>query len=100
MSSALKDITPGVPQGPLLFILYINDLTMSYKILKFILFADDTNFSYSGKNIVELLAAVNIEMEHVSTWFRANMLSVNIKKHNYILFGSKHKLYNMSGLLK
>ena len=48
----------------MLFILCINDLTMSSKILKFILFADDTNLFHSAKTIVKLLATVNVELEN------------------------------------
>ena len=57
----------GVPQGsilgPILFILYINDMGNVYTLLKPILFADDTNLFYSGKDIDELCSVVSIELD-------------------------------------
>lgn len=86
-------VTCGVPQGsilgPLLFLLYINDLNTITKLLTFIMFADDTNIFISGHNMENLTLAVNNEMKAVSDWFSANLLSLNIKKTNYILFGNK-----------
>jgi Reverse transcriptase (RNA-dependent DNA polymerase) len=82
-----------VPQGsilgPLLFLIYINDIVNCSKILKFILFADDTNLFHSHKDAFELMKSINIELSKLSDWFRANKLSLNVKKTNYILFGKK-----------
>jgi len=92
--SDYKTVTYGVPQGsilgPLLFILYINDIVNCSKHLIFILFADDTNLFFSCKDILHLFNIVNSELDKLSVWFRANKLSLNIKKTNYILFGNKH----------
>ena len=81
----------GVPQGsilgPLLFLLYINDLHKASKIIKPIMFADDTNFFYSHMNIKTLFDTVNKEL--VNEWFKANKLSLNTKKTEYTFF---HKL--------
>ena len=93
--STCQKISCGVPQGsvlgPLLFVLYINDIVASSSLLKFIIFADDTNLFYSDSDVVLLQRNVNIELSKLSVWFRANKLSLNISKSNYILFG--HKLY-------
>jgi Reverse transcriptase (RNA-dependent DNA polymerase) len=93
-SSTHRTITCGVPQGsvlgPLLFILYINDIVNCSHILQFILFADDTNLFYSNCDIVQLQRIVNQELEKLAVWFRANRLSLNIRKTNFIMFGLKH----------
>jgi hypothetical protein len=86
-------INCGVPQGsilgPLLFLIYINDITNCAKFLKFILFADDTNLFYSAKNLIELESTINSELASLADWFGANKLSLNIDKTSYMLFGSK-----------
>ena len=84
-------IKHGVPQGsilgPLLFLLYINDISQSSDVLKFFLFADDTTVFYSAdpkdKNTEQIL---NTELEKVSSWLAANKLSLNVKKSNFLHF--------------
>ena len=84
MLSNKSKITTGVPQGsilgPLLFIPYINDICNSSELLRFILYADDTNIFYSSENIDLLCNTVNDKLLGVMQWFRANRLSVNLKK--------------------
>jgi len=96
VSSSVKNVTCGVPQGsilgPLLFLLYINDIVNSSKILHFIIFADDTNLFFSSKDLIKLTAVVNTELNKLSIWFSANKLSLNVKKTNFMLFGSKAKI--------
>ena len=93
ISSTLKSIVCGVPQGsilgPLLFIIYINDIVNCSKLLKFILFADDTNLFYSNSDLAQLQKIVNSELTKLSDWFCANKLSLNVVKTNYMLFGYK-----------
>ena len=94
-SSSFKDITCGVPQGsilgPLLFILYINDIVLCSKLLKFILFADDTNLFFSSKSIKDLQNIINTELDKLSNWFRIIKLSINVSKTKFILFGRRSK---------
>ena len=79
----------GVPQGsvlgPLLFLLYVNDIYRSSAKLAFNLFADDTNLLYADKNLRTLLV-VNSELHKVYEWLTANKLTLNIKKSNFIIF--------------
>ena len=86
------EITCGVPQGsilgPQLFILYVNDMCNVSKLLKFILFADDTNIFYSHDRLPELVSVLNTELDNMYTWFCVNKLSLNVAKTNYILFGN------------
>lgn len=73
----------GVPQGsilgPLLFLLYINDISYVSNVLDLILFADDTNLFYSHKDLSHLTSILNCEMNKLSEWFIVNKLSINIK---------------------
>ena len=85
----------GVPQGsilgPLLFLIYINDLANVSDLLSKILFADDTSLFYSHSDPKTLMKVVNEELEKIAKWFKINKLSLNIKKTNFILFGQNHK---------
>ena len=79
----------GVPQGsvlgPLLFLLYINDISESSNLLKYFLFADDTMF-YSSKNAEENEKVLNTEIDKVSEWLSANKLSLNVRKSKLLTF--------------
>ena len=90
INTSYEDIICGVPQGsilgPLLFIIYVNDLCNVSKILEPIMFADDTNLFFSHKNIKELFQTVNSELEKVFQWFNANKLSLNKDKTKYTFF--------------
>ena len=94
LDSTSHDIICGVPQGsilgPLLFILYLNDIVYSSNMFTFYVFADDTNLLDSHKNIRTLIHSINNDLGHVSTWFKANKLSLNINKTNFMLFKNKH----------
>ena len=75
------DITCGVPKGsvsgPLHFIIYINDLYHLSNILQPIMFADDTNLFSSHSNIKDLFNNVNVELNKIVVWFKANKLPLN-----------------------
>ena len=83
-------IKHGVPQGsvlgPLLFLLYINDISKSSHLLKFFLFADDTTVFYSDQTNEDTETILNRELSKVSDWLAANKLSLNVKKSNFLHF--------------
>ena len=80
--SDVSIITCGVPQGlvrgPLFFFIFVNDISESSKLLSFLLFADDTNLFYSGRNPELLNQIANQESCKVADWLRADKISLNI----------------------
>ena len=94
--SSLSKIICGVPRGsilgPILFILYINNLCNVSDILKFVLFADDTNLFRSGTDIELLCESINNELIKINSWFKSNKLSLNISKTNFIVFTNSSQI--------
>ena len=102
-SSSICKISCGVPHGsvlgPLLFLIYINDLPNSSKLLKFFLFADDTNIYFEADDYTGLIRKVNKELKKVKVWMDCNKLALNTEKTNFVLFYSpKKKIKNLISL--
>ena len=99
-SSEKCNITCGVPQGsilgPLLFLIYLNDLPNVSNLAKFISFADDTTIVYSNPSIETLQTLANNDLKLINNWFKWNKLSLNISKTKCIVFDSKYKLQHLA----
>jgi hypothetical protein len=93
--SSKECITCGVPQGsilgPILFLLYVNDIVNVSKAFFPLLFADDTNIFVNGTCTDSLISTMNIELNHLYTWLKANRLSLNVNKTHYMIFKTKNK---------
>ena len=88
--SSQQDVTCGVLQGsvlgPLLFIIYTNDLPNALWDSRCILFADDNTIYYTSDDLNTTATILSNELEQLIEWFRANKLSLNATKTNYIIF--------------
>ena len=90
VESGTRQILCGVPQGsvlgPLLFLLYVNDLHKCSIELDFHLFADDTNIFLQDQNLQCLELKLNEELDKLNQWLQLNRLSLHIDKTNFVIF--------------
>ena len=86
-------MTHGVPQGsilgPLLFIIYINDLSKYLTETNTSLYADDTAIYCSGTSFVDIVLSLRIDLDSVNEWLQANKLTLNLSRTKYIFIGTK-----------
>ena len=94
--STTSPISCGVPQGsiigPLLFLIYINDLPNCLDDGLLRMYADDTNISFSGPNLNDLQQRMNVQLNKLNCWLRANKLSLNVAKTEFMIIGSRQRL--------
>ena len=85
INGCLVAVNCGVPQrsvlGPLLFLLYINNLNQAIKFCKVHHFADDTNLLCLGNSIKKLNQLVNADLKRLVNWLNTNKISLNVKKN-------------------
>jgi len=90
INSSKSTVKCGVPQGsvlgPLLFLIYINDVSAASSSSRIRLFADDSNVFIVNKDVHELFKTANIAINEINEWFVCNKLSINFDKTNYMIF--------------
>ena len=95
-NSDLMPVIYGVPQGfvlgPLLFLIYINDLHKTILYCKVHHFADDTNLLHTNKSVKNLNKLVNHGMKQLNNWLSANKISLNVKKSELVIFKPPRKV--------
>ena len=97
-SSERKSVC-GIPQGsilgPLLFILYINDLPKYVTNVKVSMYADDTAIYFSSKNVNDVVNRINCDLENIDNWLACNKLSLNVDKTHFMIIGTPQRLANL-----
>ena len=102
--SSIKQIKYGVPQGsilgPLLFVIYINDIPNISNFAKFILYADDANIIVTGNSIAEIEEQLSDLTIALSKWVNVNGLKLNLKKTNYMIFSRRKLGHNLNVVIE
>ena len=98
--SKSRHINFGVPQGsilgPLLFVIYINDLPVISKLAKFILYADDANIILTGDTLNDIEEQLFSLISALVDWVDSNGLLLNLKKTVYMLFSRSNIAANLT----
>ena len=98
--STPKSLKCGVPQGtilgPLLFLLYINDLPNCLQFSLPRMYADDTSLTFASADVQDVNDCLNYDLSKVYTWLSANKLTLNLTKTEFMLIASRQKLSNLS----
>ena len=96
-------IKTGVPQGsilgPILFLVYIDDITNASSKLNYTIYADDTSLLIPDNDLHNLHKNLQTELQFINQWVKTNNLTLNISKTNFILFQNRSLNYQMPPLL-
>ena len=99
-TSPTKKVSCGVPQGsylgPLLFLLYVNDLPNCMENSHAAMYADDTNITVRSSSLIHVEEALNSELENIHHWLLSNKLTLNVEKTEYRIIGTRQRLNNLS----
>ena len=108
--SDVISLRTGVPQGsilgPLLFLIYMNDIVSASNVFKLIIYADDTNLNTSIELIseyhpnIDINVILNKELSLISDWLKCNKLSLNVTKTKYMIFHEPQKKIPKLKLIK
>ena len=94
--SNAASVSCGVPQGsslgPLLFLIYINDLPNCLSVASPKLFADDTNITVAADSLTELENKINLDLDNLNRWLVANRLSLIVAKTDFMAIGSHQRI--------
>ena len=93
-------VTNGIPQGsglgPLLFLVYVNDLSNAVHYSQTGIYADDTGLYATGFSILEIEASLNKDLSRLCSWLHANKLSINAVKSKFMLIASPHSVSKLA----